>query len=47
MDRMSPEATATMLHDALVVKTKQREIARHLFGWFGRPITAKEKDIDA
>jgi hypothetical protein len=47
MDRMSPEATAAMWHDALVTKTKQRKISRHLFGWFGRPITAKERDVDA
>jgi hypothetical protein len=45
--RMSPEATAAMWHDALVTKTKQRKIARHLFSWFGQPITAKEKDVDA
>jgi hypothetical protein len=48
--RMSPEATATMWHDALVTKvtkTKQQKIARHLFSWFGQPITAKEKDVDA
>jgi hypothetical protein len=45
--RMSPEATAAMWHDALVTKTKQREIARHLFSCFGQPITAKEKDVDA
>jgi hypothetical protein len=44
---MSPEATAAMWHDALVTKTKQRKISRHLFGWFGRPITAKERDVDA
>jgi hypothetical protein len=36
-----------MWHDALVTKTKQRKIARHLFSWFGQPITAKEKDVDA
>jgi hypothetical protein len=45
--RMSPEATAAMWHDALVTKTKQRKIARHLFSWFGQPITAKEKGVDA
>jgi hypothetical protein len=45
MARMSPEATAAMWHDALVTKTKQRQIARHLFSWFGHPITAKEKDV--
>jgi hypothetical protein len=45
--RMSPESTAAMWHDALVTKTKQRKIAKHLFDWFGRPITAKEKDVDA
>ena len=44
---MSPESTAAMWHDALVTKTKQRKIAKHLFDWFGRPITAKEKDVDA
>jgi hypothetical protein len=45
---MSPEATAAMWHDALVTKkTKQRKIARHLFSWFGHPVTAKEKDVDA
>jgi hypothetical protein len=47
MARMSPEATAAMWHDALVTKTKQRKIARHLFSSFGHPITAKEKDVDA
>jgi hypothetical protein len=47
MARMSPEATAAMWHDALVTKTKQRKIARHLFSWFGHLITAKEKDVDA
>jgi hypothetical protein len=37
-----------MWHDALVTKkTKQRKIARHLFSWFGHPVTAKEKDVDA
>jgi hypothetical protein len=42
MARMSPEATAAMWHDALVTrKTKQRKIARHLFSWFGHPISAK------
>jgi hypothetical protein len=45
--RMSPESTAAMWHDALVTKTKQRKIAKHLFDWFGRPITAKEIDVDA
>jgi hypothetical protein len=45
--RMSPESTAAMWHDPLVMKTKQRKIAKHLFDWFGRPITAKEKDVDA
>jgi hypothetical protein len=45
--RMSPEATAAMLNDALVTKTKQRKISKHLFHWFGQPITAKEKDVDA
>jgi hypothetical protein len=45
--RMSPESTAAVWHDALVTKTKQRKIAKHLFDWFGRPITAKEKDVDA
>jgi GTP-dependent phosphoenolpyruvate carboxykinase len=45
--RMSPEATVAMWHDALVTKTKQRKIARHLSSWFGQPITAKEKDVDA
>jgi hypothetical protein len=47
MKRMSPESTAAMWHDALVTKTKQRKIAKHLFDWFGRPITAKEMDVDA
>jgi hypothetical protein len=32
--RMSPESTAAMWHDALVTKTKQRKIAKHLFDWF-------------
>jgi hypothetical protein len=45
--RMSPESTAAMWHDALVTKTKQRKIAKHLFDWFGSPITAKERDVDA
>jgi hypothetical protein len=45
--RISPEATAAMWHDALVTKTKQQKIARYLFSWFGQPITAKEKDVDA
>jgi hypothetical protein len=45
--RMSPEATAAMWNDALVTKTKQRKISKHLFHWFGQPITAKEKDVDA
>jgi hypothetical protein len=45
--RMSPESTAAMWHDALVTKTKQRKIAKLLFHWFGRPITAKERDVDA
>jgi hypothetical protein len=44
---MSPEATAAMWRDALVTKTKQRKIARHLFSWSGHPITAKERDVDA
>jgi hypothetical protein len=44
---MSPEATAAMWSDALVTKTKQRKIWKHLFHWFGQPITAKEKDVDA
>jgi hypothetical protein len=31
-----------------VTKTEQRKIAsRHLFNWFGRPITVKENDVDA
>jgi hypothetical protein len=47
MPRMSLEATAAMWHDALVTKTKQQKIARHLFEWFGGPITAKEKEVDA
>ena len=45
--RMSPEATAAMWNDALVTKTKQRKISKHLFDWFGQPITAKEKEVDA
>ena len=45
--RMSPESTTAMWHDALVTKTKQRKRAKHLFDWFGRPITAKEVDVDA
>jgi hypothetical protein len=45
--RMSPEATAAMWDDALVTKTKQRKISKNLFHWFGQPITAKEKDVDA
>jgi hypothetical protein len=45
--RMSPENTAAMWNDALVTKTKQRKISKHLFHWFGQPITAKEKDVDA
>jgi hypothetical protein len=36
-----------MLHDALLTKTKQRKIFRHLLDWFGRPNTAKERDVDA
>ena len=39
-------ATAAMWHDASVTKTKQLKIARHLFEWFGGPITSKEKDDD-
>jgi hypothetical protein len=31
MKIMSPESTAAMWHDALVMKTKQRKIAKHLF----------------
>jgi hypothetical protein len=31
MARMSPEAIAAMWHHALVTKTKQRKITRHLF----------------
>jgi hypothetical protein len=33
--------------DALLTKTKQRKISKHLFDWFGQPITAKEKEVDA
>jgi hypothetical protein len=36
-----------MWNDALVTKTKQRDISKHLFDWFGQPITAKEKEVDA
>ncbi len=39
--------SAAMWDDAVVTKTKQRKIARHLFEWFGHPITAKEKEVDA
>jgi hypothetical protein len=46
MAPMSLEATAAMWHDALVTKTEQRKIVRHLFDWFGHPITAKETDVD-
>jgi hypothetical protein len=45
--RISPEATTAMWNDALVTKRKQRKILKHLFHWFGPPITAKEKDVDA
>ncbi len=45
--RMSPEATAAMWNDALLTKTKQRKISKHLFHWFEQPITAKEKEVDA
>jgi hypothetical protein len=41
--RTPPEATAAMWNDALVTKTKQRKISKHLFDWFGQPIAAKEK----
>jgi hypothetical protein len=44
---MSPEATAAMWHVAKVAKSKQRNIAKHLHSWFGKPITAKETDVDA
>jgi hypothetical protein len=43
---MSPEATAVMWHEAKVAKSKQRTIVKHLHDWFGKPITAKEKDVD-
>jgi hypothetical protein len=42
MPKMSPEATSAMRHDALVTKTKQQKIARHLFEWFGGPIPANK-----
>ena len=29
-----------------MTKWKQRKISKHLFSWFGQPITAKEKDVD-
>jgi hypothetical protein len=46
--RMSLEATADMMWcEALVTKTKQRKIMKHLFDWFDQPIAVKEKDVDA
>jgi hypothetical protein len=47
ISRMSAKATGAMWTDAKVTKRKSRKISAHLFDWFKKPITAKERDVDA